>query len=228
MAGLACADSFRPTVSQLLSAGMILISLLVSLTYLPDYLHLSVNPDKVCRWALMLRWRLAAAALVAPLLLRFPKTIAELAPVMLAFGWMITIAIVAKTLIPHRFLLFSFWLSDTALITVLLFFFSLPSSSAALLFAMTSCLCIVGSKWAHWWIIVAITGSVLLAVLGSETTAECVLEIALIWFSTLVGFEGSRRAQKQSGKNACHAMGELMQFTSYAGDKITEMWATSN
>ena len=45
------------------------IAAAVLMYYTPDYLHLSVTPEKKRRWEINLRWRIAGAALLVGLLL---------------------------------------------------------------------------------------------------------------------------------------------------------------
>src|SRR5690242_4207625 len=72
---LAAAVLVRLTVRGRWSAGesvvfaLAAISIAVLMYYTPDYLHLSVTPDRKRRWEIKFRWRAIAAILVLGLLL---------------------------------------------------------------------------------------------------------------------------------------------------------------
>src|SRR6185437_10069272 len=63
--GLAAQVSARLT----LAFALVALALASSLYYTPDYLHLTVVPDKKQRWQVKIRWRIVAAVLVLGLLL---------------------------------------------------------------------------------------------------------------------------------------------------------------
>src|SRR5438552_263185 len=48
--------------------ALIVIALAASLYYTPDYLHLTVNPEKRARWEIKARWRVLAGALIVGVL----------------------------------------------------------------------------------------------------------------------------------------------------------------
>ena len=57
----------------LIECSIIIAALLGSLWYAPDYLHLTVNPEKCLRWQIRIRWRLIAAVLVLGLPVTFNR-----------------------------------------------------------------------------------------------------------------------------------------------------------
>src|SRR5262245_7545225 len=48
---------------------MVAVALAICLCYLPDYLHLTVNPQRGSAWAMKVRWRIIGAMLVLGLLM---------------------------------------------------------------------------------------------------------------------------------------------------------------
>src|SRR6478752_3393564 len=100
------------TVAFLLAS----IAAAVLMYYTPDYLHLSVTPEKKRRWEINLRWRLAAAALLLGVLLapaNSGRVFAICAGLALAgANW------IALKKIPPRNLAAYFWITDLVLLFV--------------------------------------------------------------------------------------------------------------
>src|SRR5205807_9080792 len=66
----ACAAVVGPlTRSSTIAFALTLLALAISLVYTPNYLHLTVTPQKRPRWQIKIRWRLAGLVLVIGLLL---------------------------------------------------------------------------------------------------------------------------------------------------------------
>ena len=60
-----CLDLDRQISARLMVAfALVALALAGSLYYAPDYLHLTVVPDKKQRWQVKIRWRIVAAVLV--------------------------------------------------------------------------------------------------------------------------------------------------------------------
>src|SRR5207253_356608 len=57
------------TRSSTIAFALTLLAMAISLAYTPNYLHLTVNPQKRSRWQTKIRWRLAGLVLVIGLLL---------------------------------------------------------------------------------------------------------------------------------------------------------------
>src|SRR6266704_2899141 len=58
----------RETAGLLAIIALIIAALGVLIYYAPDYLHLTVNPQKGPAWAIRIRWRIIGAVLVLGLL----------------------------------------------------------------------------------------------------------------------------------------------------------------
>src|SRR5438270_14026321 len=107
------------TVAFLLAS----IAAAVLMYYTPDYLHLSVTPEKKRRWEVKLRWRIAAPALLLGLLLA-PSNAGRLFAIVTGLAlaganWL------ALKKIPPRHLPAYFWITD-----LLLLFLSLVRADA--------------------------------------------------------------------------------------------------
>src|SRR5215470_17480052 len=65
-----CLRAAQPVNSMTFFAlALAIAALTVSLFYAPNYLRLTVNPEKRRNWQIRIRWRLLAAALIVGLLL---------------------------------------------------------------------------------------------------------------------------------------------------------------
>jgi 2-polyprenyl-3-methyl-5-hydroxy-6-metoxy-1,4-benzoquinol methylase len=206
------------------------IAAAVLMYYTPDYLHLSVAPQKNRRWEINLRWRIAGTALLLGLLLsptNGGRLFAIFAGLALAgANWL------ALKKLPARNLPAFFWITD-----LLLLFLSLvradAGSAAILLISLAAAahIAIVRRQDRHlrWVAITLISGLVVVSFAtgplgrGAFLSGSLLLLVAALGTAWLV-----HRAHQQNEKNIAAAMGELIAFTGYPEDRIRELWATSN
>jgi len=202
----------------------------VLMYYTPDYLHLSVAPEKKRRWEINLRWRIAGTALLLGLLLapsnpgRLFAIFAGLA--LAGANWL------AHKKVPAQNLPAFFWITD-----LLLLFLSLvradAGSAAILLIALAAAahVAIVRRQDRHllWAAITLISGMVVVSFATGPLGRTAFLAGSLL---LLVATSGTawlvHRARQQNGKNIAAAVSELIAFTGYTADRIRELWATSN
>jgi hypothetical protein len=220
---------FAPT-SLIISFWIVTAMTVVTLLYAPGYLHLSVNPDKPARWAIMVRWRIVAAAAVLSIVSaaeakRFEHLIAATSLVV----WLLLANMFAKSALPSRRAAVSHFASDLTLIVLSLRLLGLSYMVAvALLAASTAFYCLSSDRerpatTVVWAVIV-------LALLTGLRWTNWASILAVVYFLSVMAAVVScvHRAQEQNHKNISAAMGELTYFTGYSAEKIREMWATSN
>jgi 2-polyprenyl-3-methyl-5-hydroxy-6-metoxy-1,4-benzoquinol methylase len=214
------------TVAFLLAS----IAAAVLIYYTPDYLHLSVSPEKKRRWEINLRWRIAGTALLLGLLLapsNGGRLFAIFAGLALAgANWL------ALKKIPPRHLPAYFWITD-----LLLLFLSLvradAGSAAILLIALAAAahVAIVRRQDRHllWTAITFISGMVVVSFATGPLGRSAFLSGSLLLLTATFGTAWLvHRAQQQNAKNIAAAISELIAFTGYPADRIQELWATSN
>jgi 2-polyprenyl-3-methyl-5-hydroxy-6-metoxy-1,4-benzoquinol methylase len=214
------------TVAFLLAS----IAAAVLMYYTPDYLHLSVTPEKKRRWEINLRWRIAGTALLLGLLLAHSnggRLFAIFAALALAgANW------VALKKIPPRHLPAYFWTTD-----LLLLFLSLvradAGSAAILLIALAAAahVAIVRRQDRHllWTAITFISGMVVVSFATGPLGRSAFLSGSLLLLIATFGTAWlAHRSRQQNAKNIAAAMGELISFTGYSAERIQELWATSN
>jgi 2-polyprenyl-3-methyl-5-hydroxy-6-metoxy-1,4-benzoquinol methylase len=202
----------------------------VLMYYTPDYLHLSVAPERKRRWEINLRWRIAGTALLLGLLLA-PSNAGRLYAIFAGLAlaganWL------AHKKVPARNLPAFFWITD-----LLLLFLSLvradAGSAAILLIALAAAahVAIVRRQDRHllWAAIALISGMVVVSFATGPLGRSAFLSGSLL---LLVATSGTawlvHRGRQQNGKNIAAAVGELIAFTGYTADRIRELWATSN
>jgi 2-polyprenyl-3-methyl-5-hydroxy-6-metoxy-1,4-benzoquinol methylase len=196
-------------------------ALAVSIYYTPDYLHLSVTPERKSRWAVKIRWRIAGAVLVLGMLLA--STAWDRLVVLAAFAWLSLMTLLAKKVVPQQHVPVFFWISDWAL----LIFAMLGQSIVAtvLVPAAAAHLLVVSiEKRQAQWAAVAIASGLLLLLLDLYFVyidlGVAVTALGTVWLV--------RRARRQNAKNVGAALQELIEFTGYPADRIRQLWATSN
>src|SRR5258708_25551168 len=74
------------SVFAIIAFGLIVAALAISLSYTPDYLHVTSNPGKAARWEVRVRWRILGAVLVLGLL--SASNVREAGVVALAIVWL--------------------------------------------------------------------------------------------------------------------------------------------
>jgi 2-polyprenyl-3-methyl-5-hydroxy-6-metoxy-1,4-benzoquinol methylase len=202
----------------------------VLMYYTPDYLHLSVAPERKRRWEINLRWRIAGTALLLGLLLA-PSNLGRL------YAIFAGLALAGANWLAHkkvraRNLPAFFWITD-----LLLLFLSLvradAGSAAILLIALAAAAHIASvrrqDRHLLWAAITLISGMVVVSFATGPLGRTAFLAGSLL---LLVATSGTawlvHRARQQNGKNIAAAVGELIAFTGYTADRIRELWATSN
>ncbi|HLY91890.1 MAG TPA: class I SAM-dependent methyltransferase [Candidatus Angelobacter sp.] len=209
---------------------MIAVAVAVLIYYTPDYLYLSVTPDKERRWEINLRWRIVAAVLIIGLGLSSTNHGRLLT--LVAVAWLSGANWLARKEVPARFIPAFFWLTDLVVL-----FLSLIESGAGtasillLLLAAATHLAIVrlDDHHAGWGILVLFSGLIVVAFATGPTGSGSLIAGALL---LLVAISGTCwlawRARAQNARNIAAAMEELMEFTGYSADRIRQLWATSN
>src|SRR5205823_8524441 len=150
-----------------------------------------------------------------------------------AVAWLIAANLPAKKAVSRRYFAVWFWLTDLALIAVLLLAVHLDLALGIILLAAAAHLSIVISdKTAFPWAGIVVA-SVLLFVAyflwyhktGLQPPMLPILVLAVAAFDTawLV-----QRAQAQHKKNVDAAMNELMEFTGYSAERVCHLWSVSN
>jgi 2-polyprenyl-3-methyl-5-hydroxy-6-metoxy-1,4-benzoquinol methylase len=202
----------------------------VLMYYTPDYLHLSVAPERKRRWEINLRWRIAGTALLLGLLLA-PSNAGRLYAIFAGLAlaganWLAHKKVLARNLPAF------FWITD-----LLLLFLSLvradAGSAAILLIALAAAahIAIVRRQDRHllWAAITLISGMVVVSFATGPLGRTAFLTGSLL---LLVATSGTawlvHRVRQQNGKNIAAAVGELIAFTGYTADRIRGLWATSN
>src|ERR1051326_4851822 len=208
---------------------LIALAVAVLIYYTPDYLHLSVTPEKTLRWEVKLRWRIVAAVLVLGLVLS--STDHGRLLTLVAAGWLSAANWMARKKVPARFLPLFFWCTDLALL-----FASLIQSSAGtasillLLLAASAHLAIVrldGHRGLE--ILTFLSGLVVVAFATSPAGNGALIAGALLLLIAIAGTSWLvRRARLQNARNLAAAMEELIDFTGYSADHIRHLWTTSN
>jgi 2-polyprenyl-3-methyl-5-hydroxy-6-metoxy-1,4-benzoquinol methylase len=206
------------------------ISVAVLTYYTPDYLHLSVAPEKKRRWEINLRWRIAAAALLLGVLLA-PSNAGRLFAVFAGSALAGANWLALRKIPPGKLGVF-FWSTD-----LLLLFLSLvradSGSAAIILIALAAAahMAIIRREDRHlrWAGITLMTGIVVVSFATGPLGRSAFLSGSLL---LLVAIGGTtwlvHRARLQNAKNIQAAVAELTAFTGYPAERIQELWATSN
>ena len=209
---------------------LIAIAVAVLIYYTPDYLHLSVTPEKKRRWEINFRWRIVAAVLLLGVLLASSngaRIVAVIAAALLAAAnWM------ARTSVSPQWLGAFFWTTDLVLL-----FLSLIRADAStagiilLLMAAAAHLAIVRREDRHlqWTLITAFTGLIVVAFAATGSNqATFMAGMILLQVIAAGTLWLVHRAREQNQRNVTAALAELVEFTGYPAERIRELWATSN
>jgi 2-polyprenyl-3-methyl-5-hydroxy-6-metoxy-1,4-benzoquinol methylase len=208
---------------------LVSVALAGSIYYAPDYLHLTVVPDKAARWQVKIRWRIIAALLVLGLVVA--ETPAARILVLIAAAWLAgcTLAITKLARVSHYSLLFL--LTDLMLGLVYL-----PASTglllASLLFTFIAHFAVVTARRIQAFTI-ALFGIVAFG-LGFLAAFMLRNEWYGFWCASLVALTPLLtgwlvvQARKHNQQNIAAAMKELVAFTGYTLERIRELWETSN
>ena len=211
--------------------ALIVAAVAASLAYTPDYLHLTVNRRKRIRWAIKIRWRVAAATLLVGLVCA--TSVRGTVVVLVATAWVAVANWLGARISAGQYSFAYFWITDLSLVAALLLGrFCDPLVGAGLL-AGSAHLCIVicekrplapsafvlGSGCGLLWVAVSRAP----ASLNFFWAAAGLLVIAGGATAALVS-----RAQRRNSRNVEVALRELMDFTGYEQEKIQRLWSESD
>ncbi len=228
---LACVKTGKASGFGLLGVDAALTcALAIFIYYTPDYLHLTVDPRKRSRWAVKIRWRIIAAALVLGGLLA--SNVRERAWVGVAIVWLVALNLFGRR-VPKRLVPLYFWLGDIALLAALVLVVQIDLLLATLMLAAAAHLAItVADEPTVYWVSLVTGASVLLILFAAwrqnvDTTfaaaLACVLLVASLATAYLV-----HRAEKRNAENVKASIHELNAFTGYSADRILHLWTISN
>jgi len=223
------------SIAEAIFFHLIAFVIAVLLYYTPDYLHLSVAPEKKRRWEIKLRWRMIGAVLLLSVALANDNRGRLCA--LLAVAWLAAANWLARKKAAPEFVPALFWFTDLVLLFFALMFLSATNAGAGaiailfLLFAASAHLAIVRiEERLPLWLAVAFIAGLLLATYAAIRSGETrlfagVLPVAAAIAGTLllVG-----RARRQNARNIAAALEELIEFTGYPADRIRHLWVTSN
>jgi 2-polyprenyl-3-methyl-5-hydroxy-6-metoxy-1,4-benzoquinol methylase len=205
-------------------------ALAVFIYYTPDYLHLTVDPQKRSRWAVKIRWRIIAAALIiSGLLASNPR---ERAWAAIAVVWLLALNLFGRR-VPKRFVPLYFWLGDVALVAALLFIVHLDLLLAILLLAAAAHLAIAVADRAtlYWVSLVSGVGLLLVCLAAWWQNVGQFFALALIGLLLVASASTAylvHRAEERNAENVKASIHELTAFTGYAAERILHLWAVSN
>lgn len=209
--------------------ALITSALAGSIYYTPDYLHLTVVPDKKARWQVKIRWRIVAVVLLLGLLVA--STMQGRVTVLIATAWLG----VANLLVPKVPLRYSpgfLWITDFGLLTALLLSGWISLLAGSLLLAAASHVALVASPPSPSFATRAAAWGILLTVIAARVhhaNVSALISCAgLASFAPLLTLWLAARGERQNQHNIAAAMRELVEFTSYTPDRIRQLWEISN
>ncbi|HEY2389878.1 MAG TPA: class I SAM-dependent methyltransferase [Candidatus Angelobacter sp.] len=222
--------SGRWHADQTVASLLVAIAVAVLMYYTPDYLHLSVRPERKPHWETKIRWRIAGAALVLGITLA-PGTGGRIFAVSAAVYLVVTNWLALKKIRPEKTALF-FWITDLVLLFLSLIRANSGTASILLLaLAAAAHVAIVRREDQHlrWAVITFLSGVVIVSFATGPFGQAAFLAGAMLLLVAVAGTVWLvRRAREQSAKNVSAAMAELIEFTGYPPERIRELWATSN
>ncbi len=214
-----------------LSLVLTVAALAGSLFYSPDYLHLNVNSEKKLKWEIKIRWRLIAAGLLIGIISVHDARGAVI--LLVAIAWLTSANLLAKSSVLHGRYSAHFGATDLALLASLLLVVHADFLLIVFLGAAAVHLFLVTCEKSVWtWAIIAFAffGILILyaAHLQSINFEISLLYLGLPFSSALATAFLVDRAYRHNTRNVNEAIRELADFTGYSGDRIRELWATSN
>lgn len=223
---LAKTSTARPAIAFILVA----LALAASLYYTPDYLHLTVVPDKKQRWQVKIRWRIVAFVMVLGLLVS--STNQGRIWVVTAALWLAFCNLGISKLAPLRHNTAWFWATDLTLLASLFLAGELTLTLGSLLLAAAAHLAIVTSASRPAYVRRVVLLCLILIVFSwrmHHNELKVMLSCAgLLLAAAAISFMLVSRAEKQNERNITAAMHELLDFTGYTPNRIRELWETSN
>ena len=212
--------------STLIVFVLVAAALSGSLLYTPDYLQLTVNPEKRPRWEIKIRWRIVAAVLIIGMAAAHSNQTRII--VIAAAAWLALMNLIAAKMIPWKYFGFYFWVTDLVLL--------------AALFPHLGFICwiILSGSATHLLILVFDRGALVaggaIAVFAYRLTFSFSNEpyslrysaaalFVVVSLSTLLLLMRSRWRHL---KNVVSALRELMEFTGYTKEHVQQLWSTSN
>jgi 2-polyprenyl-3-methyl-5-hydroxy-6-metoxy-1,4-benzoquinol methylase len=224
----------RWTTGETIFFPLIALAITVLIYYTPDYLHLSVTPNRKRLWEIKLRWRIIAAVLVLGLALAQGNNGRLFT--LFAVAWLTGANWLARKKLPAEFLPSFFWITDLVLL-----FLSLIDADAGtaggttvimlLLLAVSAHLAIVGREDHHllWAAIAFVSGLLIVSFAIGPFGKGALIAGALPLVAAIAGTLWLlHRAREQNARNVAAALQELIEFTGYPAERVRELWATSN
>ncbi|HVS74070.1 MAG TPA: methyltransferase domain-containing protein [Candidatus Acidoferrales bacterium] len=231
MAAICLRTGGEITLAVLIAFAMATVALAASIYYTPNYLHLTVVPQKTLRWEIRIRWRVIGAALIIGMLLA-SSTRGRIS-VLIAAAWLLVANLLARRVVPQGYFPAYFWATDYALLATALLFTPFNLLLGAVLLAAAAHLSIVICSKRHllWAALVTICGWLLVFFSAQRRGAglEAGLSCAgLLVITTLATAWLVDRAERHNAKNISAAMRELMDFNGFSADRIRHLWQVSN
>jgi 2-polyprenyl-3-methyl-5-hydroxy-6-metoxy-1,4-benzoquinol methylase len=225
----------RWSVAQAVFFHLIGLAIAVLLYYTPDYLHMSVAPEKKRRWEIKIRWRIIGAVLLLGVALANDNQGRLCA--LLAVAWLAAANWLARKKAAPEFVPALFWFADVVLLFfALMFLFAINAGAGAiailfLLLAASAHLAIVRSEAGFpLWAGLGFTAGLLLVGYAAIRSGETGLLAGALPVATAIA--GTLllvlRARRQNANNIAAALQELIEFTGYEPERIRHLWATSN
>ncbi|HEU4416576.1 MAG TPA: class I SAM-dependent methyltransferase [Candidatus Angelobacter sp.] len=220
----------RWSTAQTLIYLMVDVAVATLIYYTPDYLHLSVAPERKPRWETKIRWRIIGAVFLLGMLLASSN--GGRVFVLLAVAWLGAANWLAAKKVPSRYRSTFLWSSDLALLFASLIRAGSASAAIALLLlAAAAHMAIVRREGPplRWAIVAFSTGLIVLFFAAAPFSRTALLTSLAAFFVATAGTTWLvHRAQAQNERNVAAAMAELIEFTGYTADHIRHLWATSN
>lgn len=210
---------------------LIMAAVAVSICYTPDYLHLTVSPNKPARWEIKIRWRVVVCALVIGLF--FCSNRGDVLVCFAAVAWLVVANWLARRTVGPDYFPLYFWFSDLALIAFLVLARGCGALPAVGLLALAVHLSVVINELRPLQWAAAVTVCSWLLMLPAARGVGAYWTFLLVAGSLLfVAAMGTawlvKRACRQNTRNIWKAMGELVGFTDYSVEEVWRRWRESD
>lgn len=226
-----CVLLTSPSNARVLTAlALVALALAGSLYYTPDYLHLTVVPDKGQRWQVRIRWRIVAAVLVLGLALS--STNADRSVVLIAAAWLCICTLGIKKFAPLRTYAAFFWFTDFILLIAIMLGGWSSLLLGSMLVAAAAHLALVTAAPSRLFAVRVLAIGVILVVFAPAVPKPGFAFIlacsSLVAASCLLTAWLVNVADKLHRENIAAAMSELVEFSGYPPERIRQLWETSN